>query len=74
MITLKARVRRGRVVIDETIDLPDETELELAPIVEDDMDDAQRAALEAALARSAAEIAAGRLIDGEPVLDRLGRR
>ncbi len=65
-------VRGGRLVLDEPIDLPDGTEVELAPLVGDDLDERDRQALEEALARSAAEIARGELVDADGVLEGLG--
>lgn len=39
--------------------------------VDDDLDPADRVELEGALAEAAKDIAAGRTVDGEPLLDRL---
>jgi len=72
-MTLKAHVRAGRLVLDEPTDLPDGMEVELAPVIDDDLDDASRAALEASLSRSAQQIARGELVDAAAVLERLGR-
>ena len=69
LVTLKARVRDGRLVIDEATDLPDGTEVELLPLDPGDwLDDDDRAALDAALRASDADIAAGRLVDADEVL------
>jgi len=63
-MTIKARVHAGRLVLDEPTTLPEGTEVELLPLDPGDwLDDADRAALHAALAESEADIAAGRLID-----------
>jgi hypothetical protein len=44
-MTLKARVRGGRLVVDEPTDLPEGTELELLPLDPGDwLDDTDRAA------------------------------
>jgi hypothetical protein len=68
-MTLKAKVRSGRLVFDEPSDLPDGTEVELLPLVSADwLDDADRAALHAALRDSDVDVAAGRLVDAEEVL------
>jgi len=68
-MTLKAKVRSGRLVFDEPSDLPDGTEVELLPLVSADwLDDADRAALHAALRASDVDVAAGRLVDAEEVL------
>lgn len=74
-MTIKARVRAGRLVVDEPTSLPEGTELELLPLDPGDwLDDADRAALHAALARSQADVAAGRLIDAADVIKRLRAR
>lgn len=71
-MTIKARVRGGRLVVDEPINLPEGTELELLPLDPGDwLDDADRAALHAALAQSQADVDAGRLVDAADVLKRL---
>ncbi len=71
MITFKAKVRAGRLVVDEPTDLPDGTEIELAPVLEDNLDPTERAALEASLRRSAVQLARGDLQDASSVLDSL---
>jgi hypothetical protein len=48
MLTLRARVKNGRLVVDEPTDLPEGAEVELAAI-EEDLDDDDRARLHAAL-------------------------
>jgi hypothetical protein len=71
-MTIKARVRDGRFVIDEPTDLPEGTELELLPLDPGDwLDDADRAALHAALAQSQADVDGGRLVDAADILKRL---
>jgi len=68
-MTIKARVCAGRLVVDEPTTLPEGTELELLPLDPGDwLDDADRAALHAALAQSQADVAAGRLLDAADVL------
>ena len=74
MLTMRARVRHGRFIIDESTDLPEGTEVELVPLLDDDHGPADRAALEASLARSAAQIERGELVDAEEVLASLGAR
>jgi hypothetical protein len=70
--SLKARVRNGRLVLDEPTELPEGTELVLAVADEDhDMDDAERARLHESLRRSIAQAKAGQLIDGDEVIGRL---
>ncbi|MFL5863996.1 MAG: hypothetical protein ACJ780_25030 [Solirubrobacteraceae bacterium] len=57
-LTLRARVRGGRVVVEDTIDLPDDTELRLLVVDDgDELDDDDRARLHAAIEESQAQIA-----------------
>ena len=65
----------GRLSFDESINLPEGTEVELLPLDPGDwLDDTDRAALHAALAQSKADVAAGRLIDAANVLKALRSR
>ena len=74
-MTLKARVHAGRLILDEPTTLPEGTEVELLPLDPGDwLDDADRAALHAALAESDVDVAAGRLIDGADLLRELRAR
>ena len=74
-MTIKARVRAGRLVVDEPTTLPEGTELELLPLDHGDwLDDVERAAVHAALAQSQADVAAGRLVDAADVLKALRSR
>jgi hypothetical protein len=74
-MTIKARVREGRLVLDEPTDLPDGTEIELLPLDPGDwLDEADRAVLHDALRQSEAEVAAGRLVDAEEILRELRAR
>jgi hypothetical protein len=74
-MTMKATVRDGRLVLDEPTTLPEGTEVELLALDPGDwLDDADRAALHAALARSDADVAAGRLVDAADVLKGLRAR
>lgn len=74
-MTLKARVHAGRLVLDEPTTLPEGTEVEFLALDPGDwMDDADRAALHAALAESQADVAAGRLTDASTVLRELRSR
>ena len=71
-MTLKARVRAGRLVVDEPTELPEGTELELLPLDPGDwLDDADRALLHDALRQSEGDVAAGRVINAEDVLREL---
>jgi hypothetical protein len=68
MQALKARVQNGRFIIDEPANLPDGTELYLVPSTPEWSDEgtltaSQRDALDAALERGSADIAAGRVVD-----------
>ena len=74
-MTIKGRVHAGRLVVDEPTSLPEGTEVELLPLDPGDwLDDADRAALHAALAQSAADVAAGRLIDASEIVKGLRTR
>ena len=74
-VTIKARVHGGRLVFDEPTTLPDGTEVELLPLDPGDwLDDADRAALHAALAESDIDVAEGRLVDAAEVLRGLRAR
>ena len=71
-LTLKGRVHDGRLILDEPIDLPEGTEVELVPANDgDDLDDADRARLHAAITRSAEQFGSGRSIPAETVLELL---
>ncbi|HEX7778812.1 MAG TPA: hypothetical protein VF424_06225 [Vicinamibacterales bacterium] len=74
-MTLKARVKAGRLVVDEPTNLPDGTEVELLPLDPGDwLDDTDRAALHRALSDSDEDVKAGRLIDVDVVLSQLRSR
>jgi hypothetical protein len=68
---LRARVRNGRLVLDEPTDLPEGEEVELVRADADDMDAEERAAVRAELRASIAEAHEGRLIDAEDVIAEL---
>ena len=69
---IKARVLRGRLVVDEPTDLPEGMELELLPLDPGDgLDQEGRAALHEALRESEADIVAGRVVDAEEILKQL---
>jgi hypothetical protein len=61
MNALKARVRQGRLVVQEPVDFPEGTELELT-IADpgDDLDEAERNALHEALSRAWESTKAGK--------------
>jgi hypothetical protein len=61
--------------VDEPTSLPEGTEVQLLPLDPGDwLDEADRAALHAALGRSEADVAAGRLTDAHLVLKHLRLR
>jgi hypothetical protein len=71
-MTLKARVRAGRLLFDEPTDLPEGTEVELLPLDPGDwLDESDRAALHEALRQSAGDVEAGRLVSADDVLREL---
>jgi len=76
MLSVRARVKSGRLVLDEPTDLPDGSEVVLvAADVDDELDDAERQALEASIDQGLAEVRAGRPgVDAADVLARLGQR
>jgi hypothetical protein len=74
-MTLKARVKAGRLVVDEPTDLPEGTEIELLPLDPGDwLDEEGRAALHKALRDSEEDVRAGRLVDADTVLRELRSR
>lgn len=68
-----AHVKGGQVVLDEPTDLPEGTRLEVELVDGDDLDDAERAELHAALAESEDDVAAGRLRPASEILADLHR-
>ena len=72
---LKAKVANGRLVLDEAVELPDGTEVELVPFAPgDDLDDEDRKRLHEELRISALELEAGGGIDAEEALRQIKRR
>ena len=80
MQPVKARVRNGRLVVDEPTDRPEGDEVELVPLDEvlarggDYLDDEERAALHRELDASIAEADAGETEDFAQVLAELRQR
>ena len=72
MMPLRARVRNGRLLLDEPTELPDGTEVNLA-VLDDDLDDEDRARLHAALEASEEEFKAGQGIPAAEVIAELRR-
>lgn len=74
-MTIKALVRESRLVVDEPTDLPEGTEVELLALDPGDwLDDADSAALHAALGQSEEDVKAGRFVDADDVVKRLRAR
>jgi hypothetical protein len=74
-MTLKARVKAGRLVVDEPTDLPEGTEIELLSLDPGDwLDEDDRAALHQALRDSDEDVKAGRLVDADVILRELRSR
>ena len=71
-MTVRGRVTNGRLVVDEPTDLPEGAEVELW-LVEEALDEEERARLHAALEASEDDFRAGRVIAGEDVIARLRR-
>lgn len=70
-VTFKARVRAGRLVLDEPVDLPEGTEVDLVPAEDDqDLDDEDRQRLHSAIHRASDEFRQGRGIPAAEVLRR----
>jgi predicted DNA-binding antitoxin AbrB/MazE fold protein len=71
MRVLKAHVKDGRLVLDEPVDLPEGSEVRVALVGDDEMDEVERAELEAALEESEAELDAGRGVGEDELWARL---
>lgn len=70
-LTLKAKVRGGHLIVQETVDLPEGAEVDLAVIDPgDDLDDAERERLHAALLEAQSELDAG---GGVPATEALAK-
>jgi hypothetical protein len=75
VLTLKARVRNGHLVLDEPTDLPEGAEVQLVAVdAEDFLDDDERAALHAALDEGIAQDEAGDTVDADEVIAHLRAR
>ena len=75
MPPLKAHVKNGRVVLDEPIELPENTELEVGSLqvvdTGDGLDEEERERLHRALDAAIESVQAGRTVDGNAVIRRL---
>ena len=68
-------MKDGHLVLDEPVDLPEGTIVDLMPVEQgDDLDDEDRARLHAALERSQRDFLAGRGIPADEVLAELCAR
>ncbi len=68
---LRAHVKNGRLVLDEPVDLPDGTVVDLVPADEaDDLDEGECARQAAVIATSRAEVGRG---EGRPAVEVLAR-
>ena len=68
---LKAHVRGGRLVLDEPTNLPEGAEVRVALVDGDDLDDAERAELHAAILAAEQELDAGQVVSEEELWARL---
>ena len=74
MTAIKARVRNGRIFVDEPTDLPD-GEVYLVPVNDaDDLDDDERAALDLSITEGLADARQGRHEDAKAVMVELRSR
>lgn len=62
MRALKAHVKGGRLVLDEPTNLPEGAEVRVPLVDDDELDDAERARLYAAIVAAEAELDAGQVV------------
>lgn len=75
MSAIRARVQQGRLILDEPTALPEGTVLDLVVDDEgDDLDDAERAALNQAISRAWASLRAGEGRSADAVLASIRKR
>jgi hypothetical protein len=75
MSTIRARVRNGRLIVDEPTSLPEGAELDLVlDDAGDDLDEAERAVLDASITRAWASVQAGEGRSAADVLADLAKR
>jgi hypothetical protein len=80
MRALKAKVRGGRLVLDEPTDLPEGEVIELVPLDDvlatggDYLDEEERRRLEQSIERGLEDVRVGRTVDGEQVIAELRAR
>jgi hypothetical protein len=70
----RAHVHQGRIVLDEPVDLPDGTAVDVLLPEDDDLDAVDRAELEAALDESAVNFARGEVEDARVFAARLAAK
>lgn len=69
---LRARVKNGRLVLDEPTDLPEGEVVELVRVdADDDLSEAERERLDESIAVSFEQARSGHLIDADQVLAKL---
>ena len=74
-MAVRASVRNGRLIVDEPTDLPEGTVIDLVIDDEgDDLDEAQREALAAAITRSLEQARAGQSAPADAILATLRSR
>lgn len=65
MSAINARVKNGRLVVDEPTTLPEGAEIRLWVVEGDDLDDEERAALHESIREGLEDAKAGRTIDAD---------
>jgi len=71
-LPLEAKVRGGHLVVEETVDLPDGAEVDLAVVDPgDDLNDSERERLHAALRKAQSELEAGNVIPAADALTKV---
>jgi len=71
MAILRGHVESGRIIVDDPMDLPDGTEVEIAVAGDDDMTPDERADVEASIDRGLEQAARGESISADELLRRL---
>lgn len=74
MHALKAHVKGGRLLLDESTDPSEGEVVELVPVEDVELDEEERERLDAALELSASQARAGQLIDADEVVRDLTAR
>lgn len=74
MNPVRARVRDGRLTLDEPTDLPEGTEIELIAAAGDELTDDDRAALNRALELSMQQAKVGNVRPASEIIDEIRRR